>query len=123
MAAGYPSQSPIATALASTCPRCGKGRLFKGFLTVRPRCEACGLNLSLADSGDGPAVFLIFILGAIAVPIALWIAMASDVAAWVPILVGALVVIGLGGVLLRPTKALMVALQYRHRRSEIEREG
>ena len=49
--------------LAGRCPRCGKGRLFHGFLTLRPRCEACGLDYSFADSADGPAFFVMFFAG------------------------------------------------------------
>jgi len=60
--------SPLAAALGCKCPRCGRGALFKGFLTVADRCTACDLDLSEVDSGDGPAVFLIFILGFTVVP-------------------------------------------------------
>src|SRR6201988_717720 len=57
--------------LACRCPRCGKGKLYAGFLTLRPSCAACGLDFSFMDSGDGPAVFVIMIAGAIVVTAAL----------------------------------------------------
>ena len=57
--------NPIVAGLACRCPNCGEGPLFDGFLTVSKRCEACGFDLSAADSGDGPAVFIILIVGAI----------------------------------------------------------
>ena len=60
-------QSAMRTALTCTCPRCGKGKLFAGFLTLRPRCEACGLDYAFADSGDGPAVFIILLAGLVVV--------------------------------------------------------
>src|SRR5712692_9765009 len=63
--------SPYMAGLAGRCPRCGKGRLFSGFLTVKPRCEACGLDFGFADSGDGPAVFVILIAGFIVAGLAL----------------------------------------------------
>jgi uncharacterized protein (DUF983 family) len=47
------------------CPRCGTGKLFAGFLALRPRCEHCGLEFSFADSADAPAFFVIFISGII----------------------------------------------------------
>jgi uncharacterized protein (DUF983 family) len=53
----------IGAGLSCACPRCGRGRLFQGFLTLRPRCEHCGLDYAFADSGDGPAVFVMFTLG------------------------------------------------------------
>src|SRR3979490_373595 len=45
--------------LACKCPRCGKGKLYQGFLTLRPACENCGLDYAFIDSGDGPGVLLI----------------------------------------------------------------
>src|ERR1700752_1685290 len=57
--------SPMIAGLLGRCPRCGKGRLFEGFLTVRPRCESCNLDFSFADSADGPAVFVSFLSGVI----------------------------------------------------------
>ena len=66
-----PSSRRSAPGLACRCPRCGKGRLFQGFLDLRPRCEACGLDYGFADAGDGPAVFIILIAGFIVVGCAL----------------------------------------------------
>ena len=59
--------SPYLTGLLCRCPRCGKGKLFDGFLTLKPKCDACGLDFSFADAGDGPAIFVIMIAGAIVV--------------------------------------------------------
>ena len=57
--------NPVAAGLACRCPACGEGPLFEGFLRVSRRCEACGLDLAAADSGDGPAVFIVLIVGVI----------------------------------------------------------
>src|SRR5258705_1377706 len=59
--------TPITRGLRSRCPGCGEGRLFQGFLTLRPKCERCGLDYSFADAADGPAVFVILISGFIVV--------------------------------------------------------
>jgi len=61
----------IQAGLRCRCPRCGEGKLFTGFLTFRPRCGVCGLDFGFADSGDGPAVFIMFLAGAIVVGAAL----------------------------------------------------
>ena len=45
--------SPLSAGLRCTCPRCGEGDLFAGFLKVNPVCQSCGLDLAFADSGDG----------------------------------------------------------------------
>ena len=120
MSAGgsFPRLSPFSTGLACRCPRCGRGKLFKGFLKVVEICPACGLDLSGADAADGPAVFIIFILGALVVPMALlteaWFAppLWVHMVLWGPvILLGAIA-------LLRPFKAIMVAIQYHHRAGE-----
>jgi uncharacterized protein (DUF983 family) len=110
----YPAISPIRAALGCRCPRCGQGRLFAGLLSVRGACEVCGLDLSGQDAGDGPAVFVILFLGLIVVALAalvevkisppIWI----HLGLWTPfIIVGAIA-------MLRPLKAGLIALQYRH---------
>src|SRR5262245_41383503 len=60
-------QASIVRGLSCRCPRCGKGRLFDGFLTLKPRCDGCGLDYAFVDSGDGPAVFVVFIAGFVVV--------------------------------------------------------
>lgn len=120
MAAGsfYGRQSALRTGLACRCPRCGQGRLFSGFLTVAERCERCGLDLKKADSGDGPAVFIIFVLGFLIVPIAVLVNLRFEPPMWVNMTVWPIVILGISLGLLRPAKAYMIALQYRHRASD-----
>jgi uncharacterized protein (DUF983 family) len=117
--------SPYTAGLRGRCPRCGEGRLFTGYLTLAPRCERCDLDNSFADSGDGPAVFVILIAGFVVVMSALvtealwrppyWL----HAVLWLPLLL----VLTLG--LLRPLKGLLVALQYHHKAEEgrIDRGG
>jgi uncharacterized protein (DUF983 family) len=83
-------------------------------LTVRAACPACGLDLSAEDAGDAPAVFLIFFLGAIAVGIAAWMEIEFEPPIWVHLLVLTPLIVGGAIGLLRPMKAMMIALQYRH---------
>lgn len=96
------------------CPRCGKGRLFNGFLTVAPACETCGLDFSKWDSGDGPAVFVILILGFLIVGLALWVEVTFSPAYWVHFVLW-LPVLVLGVFLLLPWfKATLIALEYKN---------
>ncbi len=120
MSAYYPNVSPLVAGMRCACPRCGRGKLFKGYLTVNERCAVCGLDLHRHDSGDGPAVFLIFILGFLVVPVALWVSMAVEWPLWLHAIVWSIVILGLALGMLRPAKAYVVALQYRHRRDELE---
>lgn len=111
----YPNVSPFTAGFHCRCPRCGLGALFDGFLTVVPRCSVCGLDLKAADSGDGPAVFVIFIVGPIVTGLALWVEMTFQPPYWLHmVLWGPTVLLG-SFALLRPFKATLIALQYKHR--------
>jgi len=101
-------------ALACRCPRCGEGALFTGLLTVRPSCPACGLDLSAQDAGDGPAVFVIFFLGLIVVGLAAIVELRFAPPIWVHIVLWTPLIIGGAILLLRPLKAGLIALQFRH---------
>jgi uncharacterized protein (DUF983 family) len=107
--------SPLRAALGCRCPRCGEGRLFTGLLGVRQTCEICGLDLSAQDAGDGPAVFAILFLGMLVVGLAALVELKFSPPLWVHLLLwGPLILIG-AVALLRPLKAGLIALQYRHR--------
>lgn len=101
--------------LRCRCPRCGEGELYAGFLTLVDHCSHCNLTLAKNDNGDGPAVFLIFILGFGLVPSALYIAMHVDWPLWLHAVLWGGLVLGATLGLLRPAKALTLALQYSHR--------
>lgn len=107
----------IKLGLACKCPRCEKGDLFKPgiTLTLRDRCEHCGLNLSNNDSADGPAVFLIFILGFALVPLALIVDAIFTPPVWVHAVLWTPLALGATLGALRPLKAYIIALQFRHR--------
>ena len=113
----------IRAALFCRCPRCGRGRAFSGFLTTTETCEHCALALAKMDSGDGPAVFLIFILGFAVVPLAIWGSNVVDLPYWLQSVFWGAVILGLTVGMLRPAKALVLALNYRHRRAPNHHSG
>jgi uncharacterized protein (DUF983 family) len=104
--------------LLGRCPRCGEGRLFSGFLTVAPRCKNCDLDYAFIDSGDGPAVFVILIIGFVVCGLALWVEVAFNPPLWVHLLLWLPLILALALPLLRALKGLMIALQYKHRAAE-----
>ena len=55
--------NPIVAGIKGRCPRCGKGALFDGFIDLKNKCSNCDLDYDFADSGDGPAVFIMLIVG------------------------------------------------------------
>jgi uncharacterized protein (DUF983 family) len=71
VSAFHPPVSVLAAALSCRCPRCGEGKLYDGPLSIAPACAACGLDLRAQDAGGGPAVFVMFILGALTGALAL----------------------------------------------------
>jgi uncharacterized protein (DUF983 family) len=107
--------SPLRVALGCRCPRCGRGRLFAGLLNVRQACEICGLDLSAQDAGDGPAVFAILFLGIIVVGLAALVEINFSPPIWVHVLLWAPLILVGAVAMLRPLKAGLIALQYRHR--------
>ncbi len=104
--------------VACKCPRCGQGKLFKGFLDVAPACQACGLDYGFTDAGDGPAIFIILIAGFVVVFIALTIEVKYDPPYWLEALISVPMVLAATLLPLRSTKSLLISLQYHHKASE-----
>ncbi len=114
----YPPIGVLKAGLRARCPRCGRGRLFSGFIAVVSRCEICGLDLAKHDSGDGPAVFVILILGFVVVALALIVEIRYEPPFWLHALLWAPLIVGGALLMLRPFKATLIALQYKHRRDD-----
>jgi len=110
--------SPYVAGLTCRCPRCGKGKLFSGFLTMRPRCEACGLDYSFADVGDGATVFVILISGFIVVGAMLLTEVVYQPPFWVHAILWLPIILLMTMGPLRPMKAGLMALQYHHAAAE-----
>jgi uncharacterized protein (DUF983 family) len=112
------SVPPFKAGLTCSCPRCGEGKLFNGYLNLAPRCEKCGLDFSFADSGDGPAVFVILFGGLIAVLAVLAVELIWRPAYWVHAAVGIPTVLIATLLPLRLLKSLLIALQFHHKAAE-----
>jgi uncharacterized protein (DUF983 family) len=101
--------------IACKCPRCGKGKLFCGFLTLRARCESCGLDYGFIDSGDGPAVFIILLAGAIVVAAALIVEVKYQPPFWLHAVLWLPLILVTTLLPLRAMKSLLIALQFHHK--------
>ena len=104
--------NPIATGLACRCPRCGKGRLFSGYLKLAPSCNQCGLGYDFADSGDGPAVFVIFLVAPLVLILVLITGSLWTIQPWMHLILWLPVTVVLCLVLLPPFKGVLIDLQY-----------
>jgi uncharacterized protein (DUF983 family) len=110
--------SPYLAGLTCRCPRCGKGKLYNGFLTLASRCEACGLDYAFIDAGDGPAIFIILFAGFIVVGAALVVEVKYQPSLWIHAALWLPLILATTLLPLRAMKALLIALQYHHRASE-----
>jgi uncharacterized protein (DUF983 family) len=104
--------------LLSRCPACAQAPLFDGLLTIKPACSTCGADFSAQDSGDGPAVFVILVAGAICVPFILIAQLVFKPPIWLLGLIALPVTAGVCIGLLRPFKAMLFAMQWRHSAGE-----
>ncbi|MGB8819031.1 MAG: DUF983 domain-containing protein [Rhizobiaceae bacterium] len=116
--AHYAPVDPVKAGISAKCPRCGTGRLFSGYLTTAKGCSNCGLDYTFIDSGDGPAVFVILIIGFVVTGLALYTEVKFNPPLWVHFIVWIPLVIILSLVLLRWMKGLLIALQYRNKAAE-----
>jgi uncharacterized protein (DUF983 family) len=114
----HKSVSPVFTGLLARCPRCGKAPLFKNVLELRDRCGKCGLDYHFIDTGDGPAVFAIFILGFVVLGLALYVEFTYEPPAWVHAVLWGVATPLIALILLRFLKAGLIALQFKHRAEE-----
>ena len=112
------SVSPLYAGVFARCPRCGEGNLFKNVLEMRPSCDRCGLDYRFIDTGDGPAVFAIFILGFVILGLALYVEFTYEPSVWVHVALWGLVTPLIALVVLRFLKSILITLQYRNKAEE-----
>jgi uncharacterized protein (DUF983 family) len=110
--------SAWAAGLQLRCPQCGKGEVFQGYLKFRDTCRVCGADFKAADAGDGPAVFVILIVGAIVAPLLIILQFGLKLPGWLALGLTLAAAIALCLALLPPFKALLFAFQWKHKARE-----
>ena len=108
----------IGLGLRGLCPKCGRGRLFESYLKVADRCTVCGLDFSGHDTGDGPVVPVMLVVGGLIVGLALWLELAYAPSLWVHIALWIPLTIGLSLIVLPMMKGVNIALQHRYRTTQ-----
>lgn len=116
--AHFPPVDPVRAGLSGHCPRCGQGRLFSDFLTVGKQCGNCRLDYAFADAGDGPAVFVILLIGFVVVGLALWAEVNFNPPLWLHFLIWVPMAVILSLTALRLIKGVLIALQYRNKAAQ-----
>jgi len=117
-AAATTARGTIKAALLGRCPRCGEGSLFAGYLNVAPRCTRCDLDYASFDPGDGPAVFVILIVGFLVAGGALIVEVTFQPPYWVHAIIWLPAIFVLAFCFLRLVKSALLVLQYKHRAGE-----
>ena len=104
------------------CPQCGEGEVFQSYLNFRDHCRVCGANFKAADAGDGPAVFVILIVGAIVAPLLIILQFATPLPDWLALTITMVAAVALCLALLPPFKSVLFALQWKHKAREATSE-
>ncbi|MBL8536205.1 MAG: DUF983 domain-containing protein [Hyphomonadaceae bacterium] len=100
------------------CPECGRGAVFQSYLRFRDSCSVCGADFKAADAGDGPAVFVILIVGAIVAPLLIILQFGLDLPGWLALTITLAAAVVLCLSLLPPFKAVLFAFQWKHKARE-----
>ncbi|WP_445948264.1 DUF983 domain-containing protein, partial [Sphingorhabdus sp.] len=100
---GQPSIAKAA--LFGLCPQCGSKTLFAGLGQFADRCENCELDYNSFNVGDGPAAFLVMVIGALIIILALIADAAFRPPFWVHVVIWVPFTAGLTVLFLRMTKA------------------
>jgi len=114
--------SAWAAGLQLRCPQCGKGDVFAGYLKFRDTCRVCGADFKAADAGDGPAVFVILIVGAIVAPLLIILQFGLDLPGWLALTITMVSALVLCLALLPPFKSVLFAFQWKHKAREATHE-
>lgn len=117
-AQGRGAVSPWVAGVSGRCPKCGKGHLFKRGLEFDQACSACGLGYAFLDTGDGPAIFAILILGFVVLGGALYVEFTFLPPVWVHVVLWGVLTPLLSFGLLRLLKGTLAALQYANKAEE-----
>lgn len=105
--------TPMQVGLRGCCPRCGEGKLFISVLKPGKECMNCNLDYEFIDSGDGPAVFVILIIGFLVTAMAMAVQSSFAPPIWVHMVlwIPLITVLSIWG--LQFSKGIMIALQYK----------
>lgn len=99
--------------LAGRCPRCGIGKLFKGYLKQVESCCACGETYGHIRADDGPAWLTILLVGHIIVPILLEVEKDATWPMWVPMVLWPGLAVVLSLLILPLAKGLFITILWR----------
>ena len=116
----YLQPSAVNVGLRNCCPRCGEGKLFTSVLKPAQSCMNCDLDYGFIDAGDGPAVFVILIIGFLVTAMAMALETAIAPPIWLHMIIFIPVIFALSIWGLQFSKGILIALQYQTKAQEGE---
>lgn len=119
----WPRLGTLSTGLRTRCPRCGKGPLLKGYLTIRDGCPVCGLDYGFADPADGPAFFAMSGVGVVGMMAFMAFEFTARPPIWVHFVITFPLIALMCLAVLRPFKGWLVSEQYIHKAAPPEFES
>ena len=87
--------------------------MFRAFLKVADRCDACGEELHHQRADDFPAYLVIVIVGHLVVPLILHVEMVYQPAYWIHAVLWLPLTLALSLLLIQPIKGMVIAMQWR----------
>jgi uncharacterized protein (DUF983 family) len=100
----------IRRGLICRCPNCGKGRLYKGFLTPVSSCEVCGNDNTVYPSDDLPPYLTVLLVGHIIVGLLLLVNLYVSWPVWLQLSIWLPATAALSFALLRPMKGVAIGI-------------
>lgn len=98
--------------LRCTCPNCGEGKLFDGYLTSVERCSVCSEEIHHHRADDLPPYLTVFIVGHLVVGLFMAVEQSIALSMWTHLAIWVPVTLILSLVLLRPLKGGTIGLQW-----------
>jgi len=94
------------------CMKCGRGRIFDGFLKTAYACSNCGEEIHHHRADDAPPYFTITIVGHIVIPALLVVEVVWRPALWIHMSIWVPLTLLLCFGLMQPIKGALVGLQW-----------
>jgi uncharacterized protein (DUF983 family) len=110
--------SPIAAGLRGVCPRCARASIFINIIAVRDVCPGCALPLKEFDLGDGAIVLVILFGGGLVTGLGVWAQFNLGLPDWLLLLLFLPLATAVCIALLRPFKAILLAMIYHSKAGE-----
>lgn len=105
----------VMNGLRLRCPHCGKGHLFRSYLKVADRCDACGEELFHHRADDFPPYLTIVIVGHIIIFLMMELSFHYEIEPWIYLATLGPAALILPLLMLPSVKGAVVGLQWANR--------